>query len=103
MNSHNNASSKILFGIIIFGWSFSVSISNVNIQEAIAAGGGGGAGTGAITTTRINDPTISQLPLYIELDKTTSRKAVDINGATTITHATEVTFSGNGTAKHVKY
>ena len=62
-------------------------------SEAIAVG---------TATTRINNPIISQLLLYIELDNATSRKAVIVNGTTTIT-ATEVSFSGNGTARDVNY
>ena len=94
MNSHN-ASSKILFVVIIvLGWSLtSAAIPNVNIQKAIAVG----VDTGI---TRTNDATF-QSPLYIELDKTTSQKAVVVNGTTT--HAIEIKFSGHGTAKGVNY
>jgi|GraSoiStandDraft_46_1057282.scaffolds.fasta_scaffold184939_2 hypothetical protein len=67
----------------------------MNIQKAIAVE------RAATPITRTNDPIVSQRPLYIELDKTTSQKAVDVNGTTT--HATEVTFSGNGTTRDVKY
>jgi hypothetical protein len=67
----------------------------MNIQKAIAIEGA------ATPTTRTNAPVVSQRPLYIELDKTTSQKAIDVNGTTT--HATEVTFSGNGTTRGVNY
>jgi hypothetical protein len=57
-----------------------------------------------LLATRIYNSTISQSPLYIELDKTTNRKAVVVNGTTTTaTNATEVSFSGNGTARGVNY
>ena len=42
-------------------------IHNMNIQKAIAV-------RAATPTTRTNDPVVSQRPLYIELDKTTSKK-----------------------------
>src|SRR6266496_6397663 len=86
---------QILFVVIIvLGWSLtSAAIPNVNIQKAIAVG----VDTGI---TRTNDATF-QSPLYIELDKTTSQKAVVVNGTTK--HAIEVTFSGHGTAKGVNY
>jgi hypothetical protein len=61
-------------------------------SEAIAVG---------TATTRINNPIISQLSLYIEPDNATGRKAV-VNGTTTIT-ATQVSFSGNGTVRDVNY
>jgi hypothetical protein len=86
--------SMILFNIIIIGCSLTAAILNVNIQKPIAVKGA--------AITRTNDSFVSQLPLYIELDKTTSQKAVVVNG-TTAMHAIEVTFSGNGTARGVNY
>ena len=71
-------------------------INSINIQKAIAV-------QGATTATRIHNPTISQSPLYIELDKTTNRKAVVVNGTTTAINATEVSFSGTGNARGVNY
>jgi hypothetical protein len=91
MNSHN-ARSKILFGIIIVAWSLTAAILNVNVQRAIAVE--------LATATRTNDPTISQTPFYIELDKPTSQKAVVVNQTI---HATEVTFSGHGTVKGINF
>jgi hypothetical protein len=95
----HNASSMIFFviGIVVFvlGLSLtSVAISNANIQKPIASGI-------ATAATRINDLTISESPLYIEFDNTTSRKPVVVNETTT--HATEVKFSGHGTARGVNY
>jgi hypothetical protein len=104
LNNHD-AVSKVLFGIIfivclLFFDATAISIINsINIQKAIAV-------QGATTAIRIHNPTISQSPLYIELDKTTNRKAVVVNGTTTAinaTNATEVSFSGNGTARGVNY
>ena len=101
MNNHD-AVSKVLFGIIfivclLFFDATAISIINsINIQKAIAV-------QGATTATRIHNPSISQSPLYIELDKTTNRKAVVVNGTTTAINATEVSFSGNGNARGVNY
>jgi hypothetical protein len=99
MNNHN-ASSKVWFGIIFVVClllSAAIIIPSINIQKAIAF-------QEATAITRIYSPTISQAPLYIELDKITNRKAVVVNGTTTTaTNATEVSFSGNGTARGVNY
>jgi hypothetical protein len=77
--------------IIVLGWSLSnAATTNVNIQKAIAVG--------RATTT--NSAIVLQSPIYTELDKITSQKAVMVNGTT---HATQVTFSGNGTTKGVNY
>lgn len=54
---------------------------------------------GAITTT--NYTIILSNPIYSEADKTTSQNHHVVNGITT--HATEVTFSGQGKAKGVNY
>ena len=43
---------------------------------------------------------VLQSPIYTEVDKTTSQKAVVVNGTT---YVIEVTFSGHGTAKGVNY
>ena len=51
-------------------------------------------------TTRTNTDIVLQSPIYTEYDKTTSQKAVVVNGTT---RATEVTFSGHGTAKDVNF
>jgi hypothetical protein len=101
--NNRNAGSKVLFGIIfivcllLFDATAISIINSINIQKAIAV-------QGATTATRIHNPTISQSPLYVELDKTTNRKAVVVNGTTTATtNATEVSFSGNGSARGVNY
>src|SRR6476660_9286217 len=97
MNNHN-VSSKVWFGIIFVVClllSTAIIIPSIKIQKAIAF-------QGATTATRI--PTISQSPLYIELDKTANRKAVAVNGTTTTaSNASEVSFLGNGTARGVNY
>jgi len=88
----HKASSDILFSIaviaVILGWSLSAATPSVNIQKAVALG--------AITT---KSAIVLQSPIYTEYDKPTSQKAVVVNG----THATEVTFSGHGTAKGVNF
>jgi hypothetical protein len=97
MNNHN-ASSKVWFGIIFVVClllSTAVIIPSINIQKTIAFQ--------ATAITRMYSPTITQAPLYIELDKISNRKAVVVNGTTTATNATEVSFSGNGTARGVIY
>jgi sorbitol-specific phosphotransferase system component IIA len=57
---------------------------------------------GASTTTTTNDDIILGNPIYTEIDKATNQKSIVVNGTTTA-HATEVTFSGHGTAKDVNY
>ena len=83
--------SKILFGIvaIIVGWSSPATITNVNTQKGMALGA---------TTT--NTVIVLQSPLYTEDDKTTSQKAIFVDGTT---HARAVIFSGHGMAKGVNY
>ena len=104
MMNNYEPSSKILFGIVvavvsvISYWSSSVAttataITNMNIQEAMPS-------SGATTTRTTNIGIVLPNPLYIEVDKTTSQKAVIINGTT---HAIEVTFSGHGTARGLNY
>jgi hypothetical protein len=77
--------------MVVLGWTLLISTAatetNVNIQKAMAVGA---------TTTAI----VSQSPIYTEIDKPTSQKAVVVNGTI---HATEVTFSGHGTAKGVNF
>ena len=90
-------SSKTLFGIvvisvIVFGLSslsVATALTNVNFHKAMAIG---------VPTT--NSAIILQSPIYIEIDKTTSQKAVVVNGTI---HATEVSFSGHGTTRGVNY
>jgi hypothetical protein len=79
--------------MVVLGWtlliiSTAATATNVNIQKAIAVGGA--------TTTAI----VSQSPIYTEIDNPTNQKAVVVNGTI---HATEVTFSGHGTAKGVNF
>jgi hypothetical protein len=90
-----------LFGIVVavvsvIGyWSSSVAaaaITNVNIQKEMASLGA--------TTKTTNTGIVLPSPLYTEVDKTTSHKAIIVNGTT---HAIEVTFSGRGTAKGLNY
>jgi hypothetical protein len=93
-----------LFGIIVVAvvsvigyWSSSsvatttvAGITNTNIQKAMASSG----------TRTTNIGIVLPSPLYTEVDKTTSQKAVIVNGTT---HATEVTFSGHGTTRGLNY
>src|SRR3954453_948204 len=99
MKNHN-ASSKVSFGIIFIVClllSTAIIIPSINIQKTIAF-------QEATAITRMYSPTITQAPLYIELDKISNRKAVVVNGTTaTATNATEASFSGNGTARGVNY
>jgi hypothetical protein len=85
--------SKILIvtvvAIIVVGWSLPSTMANVNTQKAMALGA---------TTT--NTVIVLQSPLYTEDDKTTSQKAIFVNGTTP---ARTVTFSGHGMAKDVNY
>jgi hypothetical protein len=104
MNNYES-SSKILFGIVVVVavvsvigyWSSSsvatttvAGITNTNIQKAMASSG----------TRTTNIGIVLPSPLYTEVDKTTSQKAVIVNGTT---HATEVTFSGHGTTRGLNY
>ena len=103
MASHIDASSMIFIFVIIVvvvvvGWSISTAIHNVVIQKAIAAE----RATKAALTRINNNPTISQSPLYTEIDNTLNRKPAVVSG-TTITNATEISFSGTGTARGVNY
>lgn len=69
---------------------------NVIVQKAIAAERATTAVTG------INNPGISQSPLYTEIDNTLNRKPAAVNGIMT-TNTTEISFSGTGTARGVNY
>jgi hypothetical protein len=51
------------------------------------------------TTTTTTLPLTLGNPYYVEYDKTTSQKAVVVNGTT---HATEIKFSGHGTSSITK-
>jgi uncharacterized protein (UPF0333 family) len=80
--------------IIIVGWYLlSPAITNTNIQKAKALG----------ATTTTNNDIILGNPIYTEIDKATSQKSIVVNGTTTTAHATEITFSGHGTAKGINY
>jgi hypothetical protein len=99
MTSHTDGRSMILIAVIIFvifGWSISAALHNVIVQKAIA--------TERATTavTKINVPAMSQSPLYTEADNISNRKPAVVNGITT-TNATEILFSGYGTARGVDY
>src|SRR5919198_3164033 len=100
MAIHTYANSMIFIVVIIVivvGWSTSASMHNVIVQKAIAAE----RATTALTRIN-NNPTISQSPLYAEIDNILNRKPAVVTG-TTITNATEISFSGNGTARGVNY
>jgi hypothetical protein len=66
------------------------AVTTENIHKVMALG------VATTNTTAI----VSQSPIYSEVDKPTSQKAVMVNGTT---HATEETFSGHGTAKGVNF
>jgi hypothetical protein len=84
-------------GFIVVGWLLSAAaITYVNIQKADAV-----EATTPATGTDDNDDIILPNPIYIELDKPTTQKAVVVNGTTI--HATEVTFSGHGTVKGINF
>jgi hypothetical protein len=90
MTSHTDGRSMIFIAVIIFvifGWSISAAL---HVQKAIA--------TERATTAvrKINDPAMSQSPLYTEADNISNRKPAVVNGITT-TNATEILFSGYGT------
>jgi len=70
--------------VVIFNCSLVATKINVNIR-AIAL---------------VNTELVLQSPLYTEDDKTSSQKAIFVNGTT---HAKAVTFLGHGMAKGVNY
>jgi hypothetical protein len=71
---------------------------DAHIQKAIAVG------VARTPMSGIRAPTISQTPLYIETDHITYRKPAIANGTTTTTtNATQLSFSGNGTARGIDY
>jgi hypothetical protein len=84
--NNNKTSSLAVFAILA---TLGMLTTSTTIQRAM--------GTNNTTTTL---PLTLGNPYYAEYDKTTSQKAVVVNGTT---HATEITFSGHGTAKDVNF
>jgi len=68
-----------------------------NCTTTIQNSGGGSAATSS-ATPNITSITIGE-PFYKQNDKATNQKAVKVNGAS----ATEISFSGNGTANNVNF
>jgi hypothetical protein len=81
---------KTSLAIIAIVATFGILTTSTTIQRAM--------GTSITTTTTL--PLSLGNPYYVEYDKTTSQKAVVINGTT---HATQITFSGHGMAKDVNF
>jgi hypothetical protein len=84
--NNNNKTSLAVFAIVV---TLGMLATSASIQRAMAAN---------ITNTTL--PLNLGNPYYIEYDKTTGQKAVIVNGTT---NATEITFSGHGTAKDVNF
>jgi len=77
---------KILFVIVVVIFICSLRATTINVNtQAIAL---------------VNTGPVLQSPLYTEDDKTSSQKAIFVNGTT---HARELTFLGHGMAKGVNY
>jgi hypothetical protein len=97
----NNRYKSFLFGIVLVAviiiivlvgsLSSTAATINMNINKAIAFEGGVATNTAAL---------VLHSPIYTEIDKITSQKAVMVNGTA---HATQVTFSRHGTAKRVNF
>jgi hypothetical protein len=81
----NKISLAVVIAIVA---TFGMLTTSTTIQRAM--------GTSITTNTTL--PLSLGNPYYVEYDKTTSQKAVVINGTT---HATQITFSGHGMAKDV--
>ena len=98
-NNNNKTSLAIFFTIVATLGMLAASTTTVQRVMAAAAASSSPSGT-TNTSTTINLPLTLGNPSYIEYDKTTSQKAVVINGTI---HATEITFSGHGMAKDVNF
>ena len=91
-NNNNNKTSLAIFFTIVA--TLGMLAASTTVQRVMAALPSG------TTNTMISLPLTLGNPYYIEYDKTTSQKAVIINGTT---HATEITFSGHGMAKDINF
>ena len=85
----NKTSLAVVIAIVA---TFGMLTTFTTIQRAM--------GTTNTTNTTTTLPLSLGNPYYVEYDKTTSQKAVVINGTT---HATQITFSGHGMAKDVNF
>jgi sorbitol-specific phosphotransferase system component IIA len=100
MNNNNNKTLLVFLTIVAtFGMVTIYSTTTTTIQRAVAELSSDGAANITNTTNTTHPLTLGN-PYYVEYDKTTSQKAVVINGTT---NATEITFSGHGTAKDINF
>lgn len=93
---NNNIKTSIAFFVIVSTFGMTTAFTSTSVQRGMAAALSSDA---ANFTNTINPLTLGN-PYFVEYDKTTSQKPTVINGTT---HATEITFSGHGTAKDINF
>jgi hypothetical protein len=93
MNNKNIKSSLAFFTFV--ATFVMITASTTTIQRAVAA-----LSSDATNLTNTIHPLTLGNPYFVEYDKTTSQKPIVINGTT---NATEITFSGHGTAKDINF
>jgi hypothetical protein len=92
---NNNIKTSLAFFVIVATFGMATAFTTT-IQRGMAAASS--SADAANFTNTINPVTLGN-PYFVEYDKTTSQKPTVING----THATEITFSGHGTAKDINF
>jgi hypothetical protein len=91
---NNNIKTSLAFFVIVATFGM-VTAFTTTVQSGMAAL----SSDAANFTNTINPLTLGN-PYFVEYDKTTSQKPVAINATT---NATEITFSGHGTAKDINF
>ena len=90
---HNNIKTSLAFFVIVATFGMATAFTST-VQRVMAA-----LSSDAANFTNTINPLLGN-PYFVEYDKTTSQKPTVINGTT---HATEITFSGHGTAKDINF
>jgi hypothetical protein len=93
---NKNIKTSLAFFVIVATFGM-VTAFTTTIQSGMAALSSDAAN---FTFTNTINPLSLGNPYFVEYDKTTSQKPVAINGTT---KATEITFSGHGTAKDINF
>jgi hypothetical protein len=85
----NKIKTSLAFFVIVATFGMATALTT-SVQRGMAA---------SSDSANFTNPLTLGNPYFVEYDKTTSQKPTVING----THATEITFSGHGTAKDINF
>ena len=91
---NNNIKTSLAFIVIVATFGMAIALTTT-VQRGTAA-----LSSDATNFTNTINPLTLGNPYFVEYDKTTSQKPTVINGTT---NATEITFSGHGTAKDIDF